>query len=415
MEFGKYQVENLAFSEGQLTVYICTDLLDQQPVLVRALSGVDEITLDRWYDVYQQYQDSISNFRYLPRVRLIDSLRGQPFVSLDLESGNFMQHLDSKLSTNQLEELLDAVSHLHSKGIVHGGIDPTNVWISHTGNIKLYGTGEFQVFQQTTPKTIASDMDDLAQFLRRYGNLPSHKLEELAKGRFASLGDLLSLIRSDHVGLVEKSVITVPALAERQVASTAQREIRKPLRPTPKIRTNQEPVQMDRPQPVRFQLNEVQLKRIYVESSNVLAQISPVQRLKLMQHKVLRTFPVSVVIILHFFTFGLFTFFYFAAKFPKLPKITKKDFGAGKAIGLSLIPFFNLYWMFVFWLRLTDRINLQFRLRNQPSPIPKNFMITTLVLLFVPYAGFVAGLVLLPIAIGFIQLSCNKLARENGV
>jgi len=159
-------------------------------------------------------------------------------------------------------------------------------------------------------------------------------------------------------------------------------------------------------------LNQFQMSSVYEERFD-LNQITVAQREQFKQHAFLSTFPVAVVIILHFVTFGIFTFIYMGLKHSKLPMIKHDDFSAGKAIGFMFIPFFNLYWMFMFWLRLADRINFQFRLRGQKAPVDRGLVLATVIVDFVPYLGLVvSGLILFPIVIGEIQSACNKLANE---
>ena len=111
---------------------------------------------------------------------------------------------------------------------------------------------------------------------------------------------------------------------------------------------------------------------------------------------------------------GIFTTIFCGLKHSQFPLIKPDDFGAGKAIGFMFIPFFNIYWMFVFWLRLTDRINFQFKIRNQIAPVSRGLVLAALIVMFVPYLGMlVSGLILMPIAIGQIQSSCNTLAMHR--
>lgn len=85
-------------------------------------------------------------------------------------------------------------------------------------------------------------------------------------------------------------------------------------------------------------------------------------------------------------TIGIFGTIYLGLKHSKLPLIKSDDFTAGKGIGFLFIPFFNLYWQFVFWLRLVDRINFQYRLRGEPDPVSRDLALWTIILSLV---GFV--------------------------
>lgn len=150
---------------------------------------------------------------------------------------------------------------------------------------------------------------------------------------------------------------------------------------------------------------------IYDESLD-LNQIPADKHEELERHELLQTLPVALVIILSFLTLGIFTAIYFGLKHSKLPSIKDDDFSAGKAIGFLFIPLFNLYWIFIFWLRLTDRINFQFRLREKRPPIDRGLVLATLIIGLVPYLCFVSWIILYPIVIGEIQSASNALAKE---
>jgi len=144
-----------------------------------------------------------------------------------------------------------------------------------------------------------------------------------------------------------------------------------------------------------------------------LNQIPPDQREQFKRHTVFETFSVGGAIVLHYVTFGIFTFIFFGLKHSKFPRVRPDDFSAGKAIGFMFIPFFNIYWIFVFWLRLADRVNFQFRLRNQPLPVSRGLVLAAIIVGLIPYAGIVSWLVLYPIVISEIQGACNNLAIQN--
>lgn len=65
-------------------------------------------------------------------------------------------------------------------------------------------------------------------------------------------------------------------------------------------------------------------------------------------------------------------------------------------------------------LRLTDRINLQYRLRGLPDALPRPFMAVAGVISVIPYLNILlAWTVFWPIAIVFMQRAVNRLAAEN--
>ncbi len=141
-----------------------------------------------------------------------------------------------------------------------------------------------------------------------------------------------------------------------------------------------------------------------------LGRLSNEQRRELGQHT-LTHFPTFATILLHFVTLGIFTLVYFGLKHGRLPIIEGDDFKAWRAIGFMFIPFFNWYWIFRFWLRLVDRVNLQVRLRGNPPPVSKGLMLTAVITSFV--VNFLSWAVLFPISIAQIQMASNSLAGSG--
>lgn len=126
------------------------------------------------------------------------------------------------------------------------------------------------------------------------------------------------------------------------------------------------------------------------------------------------TFNVWVGILLHYLTFGIFTVIYCGLQHSKLPKLQVDDFSGGKAIGFLFIPIYNFYWYFMLWRRLVKRINFQFTLRNESSPISYGLATAMCIVNFIPYLGYVINyLVIMPILFFQIQSSINNLTENN--
>jgi hypothetical protein len=142
-------------------------------------------------------------------------------------------------------------------------------------------------------------------------------------------------------------------------------------------------------------------------------QLSEEQRQAYMQHT-LTEFPTWAVVVLTIITFGIFGTIYHGLKHSKLPMIKSDDFGAGKGIGFLLIPFFNLYWVFIFWLRLVDRINFQYRLRGAPPPVSRDLALWTIILaissLIIGITGIASSIMGLIVA-AQIQTAANRLVK----
>jgi Protein of unknown function (DUF2510) len=137
------------------------------------------------------------------------------------------------------------------------------------------------------------------------------------------------------------------------------------------------------------------------------------QREAYKQHQ-LAEFPSWAVVVLSIITLGLFGLIYHGLKHSQLPLIKSDDFTAGKSIGFAFIPFFNLYWLFVNWPRLAERINFQFRLRGAPEPVSKELILWANILWVAGSLVLVTWLVapvLACISAAQIQSASNQLAR----
>jgi hypothetical protein len=152
---------------------------------------------------------------------------------------------------------------------------------------------------------------------------------------------------------------------------------------------------------------------IYSEAVDPRQVLTPEQIEAYKQHQ-LTEFSTGMFIFLTIITLGIFGSIYHLLKHGKLPKIKDDDPSAGKAIGFSFIPFFNIYWFFVVWPRLIDRINFQYRLRGRPAPINRQQAITAMILSLVGWfflLGGVVGYVMLLMVAANIQSAANKLAN----
>lgn len=154
-------------------------------------------------------------------------------------------------------------------------------------------------------------------------------------------------------------------------------------------------------------------QNIYEDYFNV-DTLSDEEKARFSKHNFSDELGVGVCILLHFITCGIFTTIYCGLKYSNLPKVKADDFGAGQAIGFLFIPFFNFYWVFVFWRTLAQRINFQFKLRGKPAPVSVGLATAYCILIFIPYLGlFTNTLILGPILLSQIQSASIELAEEK--
>lgn len=82
-----------------------------------------------------------------------------------------------------------------------------------------------------------------------------------------------------------------------------------------------------------------------------------------------RPFPVWLLVVLHYATFGVFSFFWITSMHGRLPRNTPDEPGAGRAVALMLIPLVNLYWMFICYPLLVERLNTVRERRGLPTDV----------------------------------------------
>ncbi len=76
------------------------------------------------------------------------------------------------------------------------------------------------------------------------------------------------------------------------------------------------------------------------------------------------------------------------------------------------MPYFNFYWVIFNTMRLTDRINLQYRLRGLPDAVPRNFLLAASIIGAIPYINLLFGVfVFWPLSVLYIQRAVNRLAK----
>ncbi len=134
------------------------------------------------------------------------------------------------------------------------------------------------------------------------------------------------------------------------------------------------------------------------------------ERSRLAAHS-MSTFPIWAVGVLNVVTFGIFPFIHFGLMHNRLPRAAHNDPSAGKAIGFQFIPYFGYYWIFFSSLRLSDRLNLQLKLRNRRERAPKGLLIGACVVTVIPYVGLLAIPTIWTVAVCLLQSTANKVAE----
>ena len=128
----------------------------------------------------------------------------------------------------------------------------------------------------------------------------------------------------------------------------------------------------------------------------------------------LTTFPVALVILLHFMTCGIFSLVWLNLMHGKLPRVRSDDPSAGRAVGFCFIPFFNLYWIFFTYRRLCMRVDEQRELYGLPPSNLRGMATTNCIFQVIPYINALVGYTIItPIFIGLMQSSVNQLVNKS--
>jgi hypothetical protein len=125
----------------------------------------------------------------------------------------------------------------------------------------------------------------------------------------------------------------------------------------------------------------------------------------------LDAFSTPVAVLLHFVTFGIFSWIHFGLMHDRLPRVRHDDPSSVKAICFMLIPFFGwFYWRFFEGIRLCDRINEQRRIAGLPETAPRGLAIAYGVMCIIPYINFFIGLPIIgAVYYGSLRANVNEL------
>lgn len=140
--------------------------------------------------------------------------------------------------------------------------------------------------------------------------------------------------------------------------------------------------------------------------------LTPEDKAYLEQHR-LESFSAPLAVFLHLLTFGVFSIIHFGLQHDKLPQAKPDDPNAAKAIGFNFIPYFNLYWFIFQPIRLTDRLNLQDRIRDRADGTSRSLMLTLAILGMIPYINILIGIPLYSVGVYKLQKQINRLAEER--
>ena len=141
----------------------------------------------RQLEMYWQEAQLLASLEHPHIMTIYDIVRSRGWLILELMQGNLQQAakgqpLDLDFLRQALASTLQALSFLHQRGVIHGDVKPTNLFLDRRGHVKL---GDFGLARRAT-----SDQGSLLKGTTRY------MAPELIAPQFGSVGphsDLYSL------------------------------------------------------------------------------------------------------------------------------------------------------------------------------------------------------------------------------
>ena len=183
MDIGGFDIKRKLFTnECGLSVFEVVETKTKRTFILR-LADFSNKSMDfkkaQWQQLQEEYQQVITDFSHLPRIEQRSQVEpDRLYTLLTCEEGAALVE-KGPLGSDEMKQLLAAVSHLHENKIIHGSISPENIWITAQGRVILYGAGEAKVLEGKPRLGTVSDVRSLIKIIRSYTTLSELIMEKL--------------------------------------------------------------------------------------------------------------------------------------------------------------------------------------------------------------------------------------------
>ncbi|MEH7156075.1 serine/threonine-protein kinase [Neobacillus drentensis] len=183
VDIGGFDIRRKLFSNDfGLSVFEVVETETARTFILRLVDFSNKATdfkKAQWNQLQEGYRTGISDYSHLPRIEQVAQVdEGHLYSLLECEEGVTLVE-KGQLDSDQINQLVAAVRHLHDKRIVHGALSPENIWISTQGRVILYGAGEAKVLEGKGRLGNVSDVRQLISIIQRYSTVSERVIENL--------------------------------------------------------------------------------------------------------------------------------------------------------------------------------------------------------------------------------------------
>ena len=217
---GRYQVKRFLGEGGKKKVYLVHDTLLDRDVAFSLIKtqGLDEVGVERIHRE-ARVMGRLGGHPHIVSVYDMGELDGQPYLISELMDGGDVEGLIEKAPEHRppladslriAEQVCQALSYAHERGVIHRDLKPGNVWLTREGTAKLGDFGLAMAIDKTRlsmagmivgtvgympPEQALGRTPDARSDLYSLGAM----LYELTTGRPPFLGDDPVAIISQHI------------------------------------------------------------------------------------------------------------------------------------------------------------------------------------------------------------------------
>jgi serine/threonine protein kinase len=267
---GRYVLERLLGRGGMAAVWLARDERLERPVAIKVLS--DTLVADPGYLArFEREARVAAGLSHHALVRVFDygAERGRPFLVMEYVAGG---DLGERLAAGRLadpdrlaRELLGALRHIHSAGVLHRDVKPQNVLLARDGGARLTDFGIAQPRDETSltqtgmvigtarylaPEVLAGEPPTERSDLYSLGIVLTEANE--ARPGSPALVELIGSLRSNDAGARPESAAAALRMLGTPEVSAGEPEAPSVSAPTPQASTRRprpddRPVSLSRP------------------------------------------------------------------------------------------------------------------------------------------------------------------------